>query len=283
MSKISSIGIFALSSALKPGEDVFFESAVKQLSDWGLKVFRADNLYHREELFTGAGMWLAGSASERTENFLKLWSNPQVDLMISLRGGYGCAETLDLMDFEYFTKNPKPIIGYSDLTNLIIALSQKSYTNKRHQLFHAPMIIELTRLDSEQISAYIKLLSSVDPDLYRAGHLDLGPAFNGTHKKILGGNLSLINSLIGTEFQLSTKPEILFLEECYEEAYKVDRYARQLERAGYFDNISELWLGEGLETLYNLQYFEKLSSQKSFLLRHSVPHGHKTKFPLVLN
>ena len=262
---------------------MFFETAVKQLSDWGLKVFRADNLYHREELFTGAGMWLAGSASERAENFLKLWSNPQVDLMISLRGGYGCAETLDLMDFGYFTKNPKPIIGYSDLTNLFIALAQKSYAHNRHQLFHAPMIVELTRLDSEQISAYIKLLSSIDPGLYRSGHLDLGPAFNGTPKKILGGNLSLINSLIGTEFQLSKNLEILFLEECHEDAYKVDRYIRQLERAGYFDNISELWLGEGLEATYNLNYLENLSSQKSFLLRSSVPNGHKIKFPLVLN
>lgn len=283
MSKISTVGIFAPSSALKPGEDEFLEAGIKLLSDWGLKVIRADNLYDREELFDGAGMWLAGSPQTRIDNLLKLWSNPNIDVLIAQRGGYGAIQIISDLDYNYLAKNPKPIIGYSDITTLFIALTQKAYRQKRHQLYHAPMVIELTRLQNAEITAYIKLLSQIDPELYRQGFLDLGPDFNGTRSQVNGGNLTLISSLIGTEFQLKTDSQILFLEDCKEDAYKLDRMSHQLELAGYFDKIEELWLGEGLEAEFNIQYFQALAQKKSFRLKLNTPNGHKSKMPIILN
>jgi muramoyltetrapeptide carboxypeptidase len=217
---------------------------------------------------------------------MKLWSNSRVDALFSLRGGYGCVQLLADLDYAYLASKPKPIIGYSDLTVLFLALAKKSYAqfaSKRYQFFHAPMLCELSRLDEQALKSFTNLLEQIDPDLYREGLLILPADKAHPAHRVMGGNLSLVASLIGTDYEMTKDNQVIFLEDCKEEAYKIDRYLRQLNMAGYFDAIKELWLGAAHETSYNYPYLENLARQKSFVLRRDLAYGHKGKHSLVLN
>lgn len=286
MSRIATLGIFAPAASLKDGEQEYLHAGIKTLEDLGLRIIKANNLEEREELFAGAGTWHPGSATRRIDEMMRLWSDTRVDALLSLRGGYGCVHLLDKLDYDYIAARPKPIIGYSDLTVLFLALAAKSYpgsANKRYQFFHAPMLCELSRLTETQMRSWIKMSERIDPDLYAQGCLRVPAACEHACSRVMGGNLSLIASLIGTEYEMSKSNEILFLEDCKEDAYKIERYLRQLEMAGYFANIQELWMGAPLETAYNYAYLEELSRKNSFKLVRDLPYGHKGKYSLVLN
>lgn len=278
MSRISCIGIIAPAASLKEGEEETLHQGIKFLEELGLKVKRADNLYDREELFPGAGTWLPGNAERRIESMMKLWSDPSVHALLAMRGGYGCLHLLDKLDYNYMGKQAKPVFGYSDLTALFCAVYTQAYKSKL-ELFHTPMLVELSKLNTRSRESFINMLSSVDYEAYG----DYNFRINSAENKILGGNLTLISSLVGTEYVPDFRASILFLEDCKEEAYTIDRMFYQLDLAGVFNGIRELWLGIPLEAEYNMTHLESLSNKHSFKLKANLELGHaETKLSLAL-
>ncbi len=278
MSRISCIGIIAPAASLKEGEEENLHQGIKFLEELGLKVKRADNLYDREELFPGAGTWLPGNAEQRLESMMKLWSDPQVHALLAMRGGYGCIQLLDKLDYKYISKLPKPLFGYSDLTVLFCAIYTQAYKSKL-ELFHTPMLLELAKLNSRSRDSFINILSSVD---YEAYH-DYDFRINTLENKILGGNLTIISSLVGTKFLPDFRGATLFLEDCKEQAYKIDRMFYQLDMAGVLNGIRELCLGIPLEAEYNMNHLQSLAAKHSFMLKTNIEIGHgETKLSIAL-
>lgn len=276
MAKISSIGIIAPAAAIKEGEEDRFHQGIKFLEDLGLKVKTATNVFAREELFPGAGTFLPGKSEERIAAMMQLWSDSSVDALLAMRGGYGCIQLLDKLDYSYISRNPKPVLGYSDLTALFAALYTQAYKQKL-ELFHTPMLLELTNLDQESKLSFLNMLQAIDPLAYKSYKFKL------SKQKILGGNLSLIASLVGTKYLPKFKNAILFLEDCKDEAYKIERMFYQLAYAGILSQIKELHLGIPLETEYNYQLIEGFAVKYKFKLVKNLAIGHgATKLSIAL-
>lgn len=282
MRKISSIGIFASSSALKEGEEAFVRDAIQMLEDMGLKVFKAKNLFDAQELLPGSESFFAGDKEARLASIQDLWINPQIDCLMALRGGYGVMDILPDLDYQVFAQIPKPIFAYSDLTALFMAIYQKSYLPQKKntpQFFHSPMLTELTRLSSDERNALFNLMQVIDLDAYQNYDFRIN---DFSPYKILGGNLSLIEALLGTEYLPDFQNGILFLEEVGESAYKVDRMLKSLNLAGKFNNIKELWLGKSREAELNMAFLEELSRKNNFSIRKELGFGHASKFTLPI-
>ncbi len=275
VSKVSTIGIFAPAAALNDQQKL--ESGVKYLEELGFKVKQANNLLDQVELFEDAGTFLPGDQQRRIDSMMQIWSDPEVDILLSMRGGYGSIQLLDQLDYTYLSKNPKPVLGYSDLTALFMALYTQAYDQKL-ELFHTPMLVELAEMNKATSASFIALLNQIDPEAYKNYQMKLN---QGT--KTLGGNLSLVASLVGTKYLPDFADSILFLEDCKELAYKIERMFYQLELAGVFHSIRELQLGTAFEAEYDYNFLESLSSKHGFKLIKDVPVGHgETNLSLVL-
>ncbi len=266
--KSKTIGIFAPSAALKDGEKEFLDQGIKILEEHDFKVKLATNIYSKVELFSESEYFIAGDTQERLNAFHEIYQDPEVDLLLALRGGYGSVYLLPGLDYEMIATNPKPILGYSDLTALFMAIIKKT----KMQCFHTPMLVELSRLNGASRDSFFNILSLAE-----------NFKIEKKNKKILGGNLTVLASLIGTDYLPDFKNAVLFLEDCNEEAYKIDRLINQLYLAGFFDNVDEIWLGKALGTKYNIQLLQKIADDKKISLKSNLDIGHaETKLGLVL-
>ncbi len=284
MTRASCIGIIAPASAIKDGEEIFVKEGINLLKDWGFKIIEATNLYSQYELLSNENSFYAGTVSERINGLMSVWK--EADILLSLRGGYGSIELLDGLDYDFIAKNPRPLLGYSDITALHQGLISKAYKNQLPS-FHTPMLSELSRLDQLSLNSLKTLLSLLDIDSFQNYNFTLSnnEIWNNykmpkASAKVFGGNLTTLLSLIGTEFQPSFENRILFLEECKEPAYKIQRLFYQLKLNGILDNIQELWIGTGFEAQYDYNRISELCSKP---IQRDLPIGHsKPNLSLIL-
>ena len=173
-----------------------------------------------------------------------MFADKNIKGIFALRGGYGCARLLDLLDFKLIKKNPKIFIGYSDITALHIAINQKS----KLITYHGPMIsTELIKgLDEYSADYYKKFIFGNEKveELFNPKGNTLEVINNGIASgQLIGGNLSLICSSLGTKYEINTKNKILFLEEVEEVPYKVDRMLTHLKQSGKLKDVNGIILG----------------------------------------
>jgi len=191
------------------------------------------------------GGYLAAPDRDRADELMDFLLRPDIDAVLAARGGYGVLRILPLLDYAALHQCTKPVIGYSDITALLLTLYQRTGL----VTFHGPMassefdtttagsfIATLFRFRSEQMSASEMQLIYSDDSLH--------PVVAGTVEgTLLGGNLSVFCSLLGTPFEPDTQDCILFFEDVGEEPYKVDRMLTQLALAGKLDGIRGMVLG----------------------------------------
>ena len=162
--------------------------------------------------------------------------NPDIKAIICARGGYGTVRILDLIDFSDLKANPKWIAGYSDVTALHSTLHNLNITS-----LHSTMPVNFsdntkTSLESLKQTLFGNLISYNFPrhKLNRIGH---------TKGKVVGGNLSIIYSLLGSNTDINTDGKILFLEDLDEYLYHVDRMMMNLKRNGKLSKLAGLIVG----------------------------------------
>ncbi|MCQ2958939.1 MAG: LD-carboxypeptidase [Bacteroidales bacterium] len=229
LKKGDTIGVFALSNSVTQSE---LANGINTLKSWGLVVVEADNLYKQDGRY-------AGTQSERIEGFQKLLDNPNIKALISARGGYGIAQVLSFIDFSALEKNPKWIIGYSDVTGLHIALN-----NRGIETIHGPMAKDFS--DAESVESLRKALFGELSTITVATNKN---CIEGTAEgRLVGGNLSLIYSLGGTLFDLNVKNSILLIEDTGEANYAIDRMLANLKLSGKLDGIKGVVVGEFTNT-----------------------------------
>lgn len=226
------IVILAPAGILK-GRNETIEKAKQLVESWGLKVVLGKNLFNQNNHF-------AGTDEERCEDFQRALDNPNIKAIWAARGGYGSVRLLDRLDFTKFTKNPKWIIGYSDIT---------AFHNHVHNLgfetLHAMMSTSLEEKPEEitkTISSFKKALFG-EPLTYSI----LSSSYNRPGEvsgQLIGGNLAIVTSMLGSKSQLDTTDKILFLEEIGEYKYSIDRMLQSLKRAHYFSKVKAVIIGD---------------------------------------
>lgn len=216
--------------------------AISLLKSWGLVVRLGSTIGKTNHQF-------AGNDTDRAQDLQHQLDDPNVHAIWCARGGYGTVRILDLLNLEKFKKNPKWLIGYSDVT----ALHSLFYTTKVASL-HGTMPIDLSGIpkalgNSPQAQEALKSI------LFGA-NLDYTIGVNANNKMgsatgpVLGGNLSVLYSLCGSTTAINTAGAILFLEDLDEYLYHIDRMIQNLKRNGMLENLAGLVVG-GLTKMHD--------------------------------
>lgn len=177
--------------------------------------------------------YLAGDDRQRLADLHAAFADPAIDAIICMRGGYGSARLLDKIDYALIRRHAKPFVGYSDITALHLAFARSAGMS----CIHGPMLTSdlVGREDPASADALFRMLSQglVAGDALPCGAAKLTRVVSGTARgRLVGGNLSVLCGLLGTPWEVDAGEAILFIEDCGEEPYRIDRLLTQLRLAG---------------------------------------------------
>jgi muramoyltetrapeptide carboxypeptidase len=186
--------------------------------------------------------YLGGTDSQRSGDFNQAVANPAIKAIWFVRGGYGAARMVDDIDFELLKNHPKIIIGYSDITYLLHAIYKKTELVCYHGTMAGAELTDYSKLQLENtfFNADYSQIEAAGEHLFEMDTWNPG-AVKGT---LIGGNLSLITSLLATPYDISWKNKIVFIEEVAEKPYRIDRMFQQLKQAGKLKQASAFILGQ---------------------------------------
>ncbi len=207
--------------------------AIKVFERWGLTVKFGKNLFVQHHQF-------AGTAEQRIEDLQAALDDSESKAVICARGGYGTVQLIDKIDFLTFRQHPKWLVGYSDVTVLHNHINQ----NLGIETLHGNMPISFPKEGEDETTKTIH--KALFGNTYTIDFkVEENSVFLPMQKKapIVGGNLSIIYSLTGTDSQLDTKGKFLFLEDLDEYLYHVDRMMMNLKRAGLFEGCLGVLVG----------------------------------------
>ncbi len=207
------------------------QACIETLQRWDLQVMVG------KTLGSGSNNYFSGTDEERLNELQAMLDSDSIQAILCGRGGYGVSRIIDQLDFRRFKKNPKWIIGYSDITALHAHLNSKL----KIASLHSPMASAFNDDEDEFIVALHKTLFG-KKQYYRCGihALNRQGKING---ELVGGNLSLLAHLTGTASDIDTRNKILFIEDIGEYIYAVDRMMLQLKRSGKLDQLAGLIVG----------------------------------------
>ena len=206
--------------------------------------------------------YLAGNDEHRVKQIHEMYADESIAAIWCVRGGYGATRLLDQLDFELIRQNPKPLLGYSDVTALLNTIHQKT----KSPCFHAQVAcVPFSEYTIEQLQPIWGLSESFEV-LPSKNNKKKGDAAYESYSivegsatgPLVGGNLSLIVSLIGTAHEIETDGKIVFIEDIGEHCYRIDRMVTQLISSGFFTGVKGIILGifedctperEGTQTL----------------------------------
>ncbi len=232
-------------SFLKPGDTIGITcpagympseralACISIIQQWGYRVMLG------KTLGSTSNNYFSGTDEERTDELQAMLDDKSIKAILCGRGGYGLGRIIDKLDFSAFKKNPKWIIGFSDITVLHAHLNR----NYKIASLHAPMAAAFN--DGGASNPYIQFLKNALEGKKAIYNCATHP-FNIPGKataELVGGNLTMLTHLIGTNSELKTKGKLLFVEDIGEEQYKIDRMFYQLQRAGKLDKLAGLILG----------------------------------------
>lgn len=225
--KNDTVGI--ISTARQVSEEAM-EKAIQVFQSWGLKVRLGRHLYAKDHQF-------AGKDQQRIEDFQRMIDDPEIKAIICAKGGYGTTRIIDSINFEKLVKGPKWIGGFSDVTAILCQLH-----NLNVESIHCIMPGLFNKKGIEDsVESLRKVLFGEKNNISCAYH-----EFNRHGKvkgQVIGGNLSILNNIIGTPSDIDTSGKILFLEDLDEYIYHIDRMMVHLKRAGKLTNLAALMVG----------------------------------------
>lgn len=227
LKKGDAVAVISTARKVSPSE---LDFAITKIKSWGLNVCFGNNLFKNHHQFSG-------TAQERAEDLQWALDDNNIKAVFFARGGYGSVHVVDYVDWQIFKTNPKWLIGFSDIT---------VFHSHVHQCFntttlHAAMPITYPQNTDEAIKNIRDILFGENVSYKFEGH-----SFNknGTvNSVVVGGNLSILYSLLGSKSQLNTDGKILFLEDLDEYLYHIDRMMQALKRSGMLQNLSGLMIG----------------------------------------
>lgn len=209
------------------------QTCISTLQDWGYSVKLG------KTIGGDSSTYFSGIDEERLNDFQQMLDDDEVKAVLCARGGYGMGRIIDQVDFKKFKKQPKWIIGYSDITVLHAHL----YSNYYISSLHAPMAGAFNEEGFK--NEYVLSLKNV----LEGKKIKYTCAIHDFNKKgeavgeLIGGNLALLAHLIGSESDIKTRGRILFIEDIGEYIYNIDRMFYQLKRSGKLSKLAGLIIG----------------------------------------
>lgn len=186
--------------------------------------------------------YFAGTDEERANELNQFFRDQSISAIFCMKGGWGCARILDLLDYPAIKQNPKILIGFSDITALLLAI-----TNQTGLItFHGP--VGNSGWNDFTTDVFKRVCMNAEAIQYPKNPVtDLQPKIQSKGKatgELWGGNLTVLTSLIGSKYLPDFKGAILFLEEAKEEPYSIDRMLTQLKLAGIFESVAGIIFGK---------------------------------------
>ncbi len=226
--------------ASPPDKPRVIDAAVRRLKKYGFKIKPGKFLRERDG-------YLAGSDDQRAADINAAFADPEVKGVFCLRGGYGSCRILPQLDYAAIRANPKPFLGYSDITAMHLAILAKSGLVTFHGS-NASSAFEPANLASCEKMLMANGTPAGEPvTLFERGrlHKSLKTVVPGRARgKLIGGNFTCLLRLIGTTWQPDFRGAILFLEDTGEKAYRIDGMFTHLRLAGLLEQIGGLVLGQ---------------------------------------
>lgn len=203
--------------------------AITILESWGLKVILGKYLFEADSQF-------AGTVEQRRADLQSMIDEQDIKAVLCARGGYGSIQIIDAINFSSLQKNPKWIVGFSDVTVLHSHLNNLGLVT-----LHATMLSNFTKNSNLSLQSLKTILFGNDTTIECRAH-----PFNKYGKveaEVVGGNLSILYSLLGSESDINTDGKILFIEDLDEYLYHIDRMIMSLKRNGKFEALKALIVG----------------------------------------
>ena len=222
------IGIAAPAS---PFDQQAFDRGVGVIESMGYRVKIPENLFMKRG-------YLSGPDRERASQLMKLFEDESVRAVFCARGGFGSMRLLPLLDFETICAQPKILLGFSDITALLVAI----YNRCGMVTFHGPLVTTLKRDSENTCRTLIHAVRSNQPftlNARKAVILNPGQASG----PLVGGNLTCLCHLLGTPYEPRFEGHLLFLEDRGEAPYRIDRMLSQLRLGGHLDEVVGVILG----------------------------------------
>jgi len=223
----------------------------------------------------------AGTDQQRLHDLQLALDDPETSAIICARGGYGTIRIIDQLDFTAFKKNPKWIVGFSDVTILHSLLNKLGFAS-----IHGTMprhFLDESGLETENLKTLMQLITgekvSYNISAFKNNRTGVVAA------ELVGGNLSILSSLMGTRYEPDTNGKILFLEDIDEYLYHADRMMHQLKLSGKFENLAGLVIGDFTKMKDNESPFGKTFqeiimdsvSEYNFPVAFGFPIGHNKR------
>jgi muramoyltetrapeptide carboxypeptidase len=273
------IGVAAASSPFEERSEV--DRSVRWYEERGYRVKLAEHVYARDD-------FVAGDAEARARDVNQLFADPEVDIVQLLRGGYGASQVVPHLDFDLIAENPKPLVGYSDVTALHVAIRRRTGL----VTFYGPGFTGMgsPKRGDWSKERFLRALTDSEP----LGELPPRPddpyiGSIGTGKAtapLVGGCLWLLRETLATPWEVDFDDAILFFEDVHCPPWHVDGMLTQLRNAGKLDRIAGVVIGEMYKCEEHLQpepwlrsrsmedVFEHHLEPLGVPILHNLPLGH---------
>jgi muramoyltetrapeptide carboxypeptidase len=220
----------ALIATAKNFNVVDLSFAIQIMEGWGLRIMAGAHLYNKYHQF-------AGTDAERAADLQEALNDPEIKALFCARGGYGTARIIDRIDFDMFRKNPKWIVGFSDVTVLHAHLNSLGF-----ETMHAVMPILYGRVEYQRSVSELKNVLFGKPPVYHISSHKLNK--DGVSEgRLAGGNLTILHTLLNTSSLFDFTDKILLIEDVGENLYHIDRMMVHFKRTGKLSILKGLIAG----------------------------------------
>jgi len=234
---------------LKPGDTIGITSpagyislleiqpAVQLMESWGFKILVGATIGKKDFTY-------GGTDDERTIDLQQMLDNPDIKAIMCARGGYGLVRIIDRINFKQFKKHPKWVIGFSDITVLHCHINRHYGIATLHSKMCNSFPDDWAKAEPIQITTIESIKQAlIGEELKYTAPVAAQNRVGRAEGQLVGGNLSMVATLSGTQSELETKHKILFLEDTGEYLYNIDRMFWNLKRAGKLDKLAGLVIG----------------------------------------
>jgi muramoyltetrapeptide carboxypeptidase len=237
------VGLVSSASREPSAQEISF--AKERLEKMGLKVVFGKYIYRREGYFAGTDL-------QRAKDLNSMFVNPKIKAIFEIRGGWGSDRILPYLNYKLIKRNPKIIVGFSDITALLIAIHKKTGL----VTFHGPLGVEpwppftVNYMKQVLFEGGLSTFSNptnefnLDVDIIQTKNRIQTIQSGTATGSLVGGNLSVLVTLLGTKYEPNWKNKILFVEDVGESNYQIDRMLSHLELAGVFKKIKGFIFGK---------------------------------------
>ncbi|MBN1282188.1 MAG: LD-carboxypeptidase [Proteobacteria bacterium] len=263
------IGIAAPSSPFDKG---LFQKGVRAIESLGFEARFRKDIFDQNRYF-------AGTEQRRADELMELFADDGIAAVMFARGGYGSQRVIPLLDAAAIAARPKPVVGFSDITALLTFLRQSAHI----PTLYGPVVTQLGRDRSHvTMESLLRALTSHSPigEISAAGANVMKPG--RASGRLVGGCLTLINSSIGTPYEMDTEGAVLFIEDTGEKIYVLDRMLTQLRASGALSRARALLIGniippDGERHDMEAMFMDVLADFKGPVV-DQFPAGHSDEF-----